>query len=720
MKLLYRYYLKTLKFIRNRKFIEILFLVISLVMIYIVLYFVAQSVEPNIYDIMIKVYTQVSARDKAKVDNRIILVTIDDESISKVGRWPWPREKYIELFDYIKNQGHASVITFDSVIKGYDNWNQDSDKIFFSSLKDFPNLRAGFGLIETPELDFNVVSSTKLEKFELKNVTDNRENKQNLGVYNTNETPPEKLLNNIAGMGCVLTDTDNDRKVRSIAYIFYYKGNYYPSLSLATVLAYYNDLNPEVIIYNDKTIIKTKNNIIEIPTYTFQKPYVKTDFKNKSFVKKIFDRLIGPFYKQSYNKIYNKTWIKWYSPQNYKTISYPAISSYKIFNAINDLKDGKKPTLNPDIFNNKIVVIGATSTAIRSGVEDIKSTPLYPNHPGVDIQATTINNLLDSDFIKKAPPITNLYILIGVIAIVLFLIFLLQELYLTVISIFCIALTFLFTVMFWFYPSNLAVDVATPLLYLCVTPMIIYSIRFFIEKRKRDELSTVLGKVVSSDVMAELLKDPNIAELEGKRAEITILFSDIRGFTTLSEKLSPDEVSKKLNTYFNKMEPIIHDYKGTLDKFMGDGIMAIFGAPVQHSDHAMLAIKAALEMQNKLEDLNKDWEKSGGLKFEMGIGINTGYCFVGNLGSKKRIQYTAIGDAVNIASRLEQLNKQFNTKIIISQFTYEKVRQLAEVRALKKESIRGRTEQVMIYELRGIRDPKDIIATADPSLKKPK
>lgn len=709
---------KISKFFKSRKFYESVFLVVALIIIYIALYFLAQSAEPNAYDLMIKVYTQVTAKNKSKADSRIVMVVIDDKSIEKVGRWPWPRSKYIEMFDYLKNHGKARVIAFDSVINGEDKWNPEDDRYFFEQLKNYPNVRTGFQLIENPQLSYFETGSTVFERFALKKVDDQRQDKENLGVYNSTNTPPKQLIKNVAGMGSVLTAPDNDKVIRTLAYMYYYKGDFYPSLSLSTILAYYDKDNPDITVEDNKITVELLDKNLEIPIEYFPKSYKKPILKKENWLRSVTNTILSPFYSQSNFKQYSKTWIKWYSPLPFKTYSHKSVSSYEVMQALEDIKAGKKPAFNPDIFNDKIVVVGMTATGITtSGIEDIKSTPLFPYHPGVDIQACTIDNLLNADFMTRMDRTTNLYILIGLTLFVILLIFISQDVYLTVLTVLCLAMGYFFVAIFYFFPNNIAVDIVTPELCLIVTPMAIYTYRFFIEKRKRGELSSVLGKVVSSEVMLELLKDPDTAELEGKRAEITILFSDIRGFTTLSEKLAPDEVSKRLNQYFNKMEPIIHKHRGTLDKFMGDGIMAIFGAPVQHEDHALLAVKAALDMQEKLVELNKEWEKEDRPTFSMGIGINTGFCFVGNLGSKKRIQYTAIGDAVNIASRLEQMNKPFNTKIIISQFTYEKVRNFVEVRALKKESIRGRTEAVMIYELKGIRDPKDFMINQQTNIK---
>lgn len=698
---------KISKLFKSRKFFESIFLVTALLIIYSALYFFAQTIEPNMYDVMIKTYTQVTAKDKSIADDKIIMVLIDNESIDKIGRWPWPRKKYIELFDYLKNKGHAKVIAFDSVIKGTDKWNPESDTFFFNHLKDYKNLRIGLDFIESPQKEYGISEPTLLVKNQLSNITDNREKKELIGVYNLSEEPFIELIENTAGFGSVLSSPDADKTIRSVAHIFYYKGNYYPSLSLSSILAYFDEPNPPITINDENIIITLKAKTITIPTNNDSKPFINKEIK-KNLVSKTIDRIISPFYQKNNVKLYNKTKIKWYSPQQYKTYTHSAISAYKILNAYNTIKSGKKSKLDPNMFKDKIVIIGSNVTGITStGITDIKGTPLFPYHPGVDIQATCIDNLLNSDFMRKLPPKTNLYISLGMILFVILLIFIFQDVYLTILTVLCIAMTYFFITMFWLYPNNISVDIATPIIFLIVTPMIIYTYRFFIEKQKRGALLNVFAKLVSSDVMSELLKESEEIDMGGKREEITILFADIRGFTTLSEKLSPEEIGNILNEYFNKMEPVIKRNKGTLDKYMGDAIMAIFGAPVNYDNHYLLAVKAALDMQEELKKLQEKWKKQGKPTFEIGIGINTGICFVGKVGSKEHIQYTAIGDAVNIASRLEQLNKNFNTSIIISQYTYEKIRQFVEVKSLGKEKLKGKSEEVMIYELKGIRDLKD-------------
>ncbi len=187
--------------------------------------------------------------------------------------------------------------------------------------------------------------------------------------------------------------------------------------------------------------------------------------------------------------------------------------------------------------------------------------------------------------------------------------------------------------------------------------------------------------------------------LGGKKAVVTVLFSDIRGFTTMSEQMSAEQVSQILNEYFTEMEPIITKYNGVINKFIGDAVMAIFGEPIQDKNHPQNAVKCAFAMLEKVKELQKKWAQEGKPKIEIGIGINTGEVFVGNIGSVNRMEYTVIGDTVNLASRLESYNKTYKTKMLISSSTYEEVKGIVNVIRISDVQIRGKAHKMDIYEV---------------------
>lgn len=207
------------------------------------------------------------------------------------------------------------------------------------------------------------------------------------------------------------------------------------------------------------------------------------------------------------------------------------------------------------------------------------------------------------------------------------------------------------------------------------------------------------SKYVSKDVVEEILRNENAIELRGQKLYMSVYFSDIRGFTSFSEKMDPVDLSNMLNRYFTPMSAIITKHQGTIDKYIGDAIMAMFGAPINYADHAEKACSAALDCVEALEKINIEFAEKNWPKIDIGIGVNTGYMNAGNIGSETIQNYTVIGDSVNLGSRLESLTKEYGVKIIISQFTYEIVKNKFKCRELAEVNVKGKAEPVKVYEL---------------------
>lgn len=221
--------------------------------------------------------------------------------------------------------------------------------------------------------------------------------------------------------------------------------------------------------------------------------------------------------------------------------------------------------------------------------------------------------------------------------------------------------------------------------------------------KERDFVKETFSRYVTKQVAEEILRDPDRIAPGGTKREVTILFSDIRGFTTFSEDHSPEDVIAHLNEYLAAMVDIIFKYEGTLDKYIGDAIMAVYGSPLPHEDDPLRAVRTALEMQEILAKLNDRWETEGKPPLRIGIGINTGDVIAGNIGDVRRMEYTVIGDNVNLASRIESLTKNFNCPIIISGSTYAQVRDAVEVKELEEVTVKGKSRAVRIYELLGLK-----------------
>jgi adenylate cyclase len=221
--------------------------------------------------------------------------------------------------------------------------------------------------------------------------------------------------------------------------------------------------------------------------------------------------------------------------------------------------------------------------------------------------------------------------------------------------------------------------------------------RILTEEKEKKVIQGMFSNYVSKSIVDELIKHPEKLELGGEERNITVLFSDIRGFTTLSEKLTSQELVAHLNEYLSAMTDIIFKYEGTLDKYVGDEIMAFWNAPLEQENHAELACLAALEMMSKLHNLNENWPEDRNLN--IGIGMNTGLMTVGNMGSKSRMDYTLMGDNVNLGARLEGTNKIYGTNIIISELTYVEIKDQFICRELDNIRVKGKQKPVMIYEV---------------------
>jgi len=359
-------------------------------------------------------------------------------------------------------------------------------------------------------------------------------------------------------------------------------------------------------------------------------------------------------------------------------------------------------TLPAEALKDKVVIVGATAV----GIYDLRVTPFSGNFPGVEVQATIMDNLLRGNFIRT-PPFGLIIMLLVLVALAVMLGLTLPRfsaawaLIFTLIVIESyVALNYvLFTSqglqLELFYPLGLIV-----LVYLGVTMQ-----RFLAEERERERIRKTFESYVAPAVVQEMLKHPEQLRLGGERREITVLFTDIRGFTTMSENLAPEALVKLLHDFLNPMSNIIINQGGTIDKYMGDAIMALFGAPLIQMDHPRLACRAALEMVATLEALNRTWAEQGRPPLKVGVGVNTGPVAVGNMGSDRLFDYTAIGDNVNLASRLEGLNKYYGTSILISDATAQALKNGFILRDVDLARVKGKAQGVRIHELLGEGEP---------------
>jgi adenylate cyclase len=377
-----------------------------------------------------------------------------------------------------------------------------------------------------------------------------------------------------------------------------------------------------------------------------------------------------------------------------KSRIYPTYSFFDLLYSQEQLLAGQKPDVDPAVFRNKIVFVGATG----SGLFDVFETPFsHGKMPGIQIHAAVADDLLSNRFMRAAPDRVRVAtvlaagLVIGVIAAIL------PAWWATGVTAALVAIaawtaTRLFAGGYW-------VNLSQPAMTSSVALFGGVGYQYFVEGREKRKMKKLFGQYVSKDVYEQLVANPGLARLGGQRREMSVLFSDIRGFTSVSENGQPEDIVHMLNEYFTRMVDIVFRHKGTVDKFVGDMVMALFGAPLEDPLHAEHAVEAALDMIHELGQLNIKWAAEGRPALDIGIGINTGPMIAGNIGSDQIMSYTVIGDAVNLGSRLESLNKQYGTRIIISDATRSCLTGSYTFRPLGDVVVKGKTKPVAIFEV---------------------
>ncbi len=464
----------------------------------------------------------------------------------------------------------------------------------------------------------------------------------------------DELVEASSGVGHVAILPDPfDGVQRRVPLFVEYAGRIYPSLGAVLAFEYLG------IDYKKVKITRKRNELV----FNFDGLQIPTSLKSELFI-----NYAGP-----------------------DTI-FRQVSLYKVIEAgIN----GDKEFLSQ--FKNAIVIIGPTARSLG----DLGPNPFSEKSPNVFIHANVFNTIVSRNFIRPVSWRVQLFLMViltMIVGISGFITKFHNSLILTIsILIAYFAFSFLsFTQLLrWFYNAEPVVSIL-----LCYISSVSYlTIR---ENKQKQQIRSMFEKYVDASVVDKLIENPELMALGGEERELTILFSDIQGFTTMSEKLTPHQLVTLLNELLDELSMIIFKNKGTIDKYIGDAIMAFWGAPVPDENHAYNACATALEMQEKLRELRERWKKLGRPEIKMRIGINTGRVIVGNMGSKVKFNYTVIGDDVNLASRLEGANKEYGTSIMIGESTYEKVKDKVIVRELDLLIVKGKTEPVRVYELIGL------------------
>ncbi len=587
-------------------------------------------------------------RGERKRSPHISVICMGDESVSDnaMGRWPWSR-KYHAILLNILSKFHPAMVMYD-VLFTEKSRNEDDDRILAQQLKKLNVYFPMFCIIDKGQpKEIN----DPFQKLLLKRIK--VPGKPNKSAYNAVSVvmPISRFVLGLAGSGYANAIPDPDGTTRRVSLLVKYKDKLYPHIAFLMALKYIGASWKDVVIKPGKyiKIVRSKVGKIKIP----------------------LDR------------------------RNQMLINYPGgLERYNPLSFLEVIDAYRSKRLSSEKLKKlagRAIFVGLTAT----GTVDLRPTPFSPLFPMVGVVAATFSNIVDKNFLIPSSVFVDLLIIIITGALITYFSTRLKPLKAAVLSLIVIALWGLIS--YFLFLARIVVPVFYPASTGFFTFLGLTIYRVVSEEKEKKFIKNMFQRYVSSQVVDELIKNPEMLALGGQRRRLSIFFSDIRGFTSMSEKMEPEEIVAILNEYLTEMTEIIFKYKGTLDKFIGDAVMAIWGAPHHLSNHAELAIRAALEMQKKVIELCERWEKQGRKKIGIGMGINTGDVVIGNMGSANFSDYTVIGDNVNLAARLEENAKA--GQILISQATFEEVADIVRVKKMPPLKVKGKERPVDVYEV---------------------
>jgi adenylate cyclase len=644
------------------------------------------------------------------VDPRIVIVDIDQRSQEVLGKWPFSRVHFAHLLDAL-HEGHAKVAAFDVTFSKPDQssaplralWTDfearqkrgepvdprlmaelqktiatyDADKQFAKSIQNFGTVVLGNFFLHT-EADLRGLDPKTLDDYAneiafysfpsvrpLNPATGKQDRIALIQKFNPDRLLPQGTEANLSVLTSALSEEtsstgffnvypDIDGVVRRSNLIIPYgrskdlaDWDIYASLDVQTVRSF-------LALPNDQVTLEF-GSVGAYRVVFGDKAQIRTDDLGRVYV-----NFHGPSY------------------------------TYRHF-SMADVIEHKVP---PDTFSGKIVLIGATAT----GIGDLRTTPFGGlDYPGVEIHANVIDNILHQNFLRRGAKESlwdlALILLFGIPL----------GIWMALVSprwmgFGIVLLAVLVAVDYFTFLRGAWLNFTIPALTITANVLLVSLYRALIEEKEKRRVRTAFGQYLSPEVVRRLLVNPEL--VEPRKTEVTVMFSDIRGFTTISEKLDAQELAIFLNQYLSDMTQIVFERRGTLDKYIGDAVMAFWGAPFEEQDHAALACQTALEMMAKIHEMQRKWEAQGKPRLDIGIGLNTGIASVGNMGSALRYGYTALGDSVNLSSRLEGLNKDYGTHILVNETTYLATKDSGFIfRELDLIRVKGKLQPVVLYEL---------------------
>jgi len=607
-----------------------------------------QSLDNRVRDFYFKF------RGDEKVSENIVIVDIDEKSLKALGQWPWEREKVAKIITNLANNG-AGIIGLDIVFAEADKTSPDIiAKKWGLKTANLPNYDSILArtVSQTPTIlgyvfDFSNENNKSAPQVPAIFIEKNKKTKEFLPLAKGVVTNIDIIQDASYSSGYMNNIPDETGIIRSVPLMIKYDDIVYPSLSFEMYRIATNSKKVK-LTYSEAGIENISMAGQNIATDRFAKLHL--NFRGKSR-------------------------------------SYKYISAVDVFNN----------KIDKNNISGKFILIGTSAY----GLMDLRSTPMDSVIAGVEIHANIIDNLLNNDMLTKPAwqELADLSIIIFILFIIIFLYSRLS--FFKLFIVYSLSFAGLITANYYLlFSMHIILNTIFPILSMFVSLTAILGINYMFEFRQKEMVKNSFSKKVSKQVMEDLLTNPNATDLSSKEVETTIYFSDIRSFTTISENLkSPQQITNFLNFYMNAMVEDIENTHGTIDKFIGDAVMAYWNAPVEVKNHADKAVNTALLQVQKRDELNKTINKEFGFNVDYGIGINTGNVVVGEIGSQGRSDYTIIGDAVNLASRLEGLCKPYKVRLIISEFTKNQLIETYVTQLLDIVRVKGKHEPVKIYEV---------------------
>ena len=633
-----------------------------------------QFIDAKLYDYRLRLTLP------GKGDDRIVILDIDEKSLKEEGRWPWGRDKLAVLMDELFEHYGAAVVGFDVVFAERDNSSglrvlQELGKNQFKNVAQFQSVLTRI----TPRLEYDKLFADKIGQ---RNVV--------LGYYFSNsERGSGKSISGVLPEPVFPAGTFRGRPISFMRWDSY--GGNLPELQRSAESA--GHFNPVV---DFDGVVRRVPMIVEYDGAYYE-----------SLALAVVRAALGmprllPGYATGNDKNYGGLeWLTLESPQGNLRIPVDAEVSTLVpyrgargtFRYIS-VADVLHERIPPADMKGRIILVGTSAP----GLMDIRATPVGEVYPGVEIHASMISGILNQD-IKQNPPYVPganvLMLLIAGVALAI-LLPLLSPAHGTLLSAGVLLVEVVVNGSLWGY-GNIALPLAGGLIMVFALFALNMTYGYFMTERTKRQITGLFGQYVPSEVVDEMSRNPERVSMEGESREMTVLFSDVRGFTTISEGLEPKDLSLLMNEFLTPLSRVIYRHRGTIDKYMGDCIMAFWGAPLPDTRHAYHAVLAGLEMQRALSGLQPHFRERGWPKIAIGIGINTGRVSVGNMGSEVRMAYTVMGDAVNLAARLEGITKEYGVGVLVGEVTKEEAPEFV-YRELDLVRVKGKDKPVAVYE----------------------